>query len=82
MNQLDINNINRMSPYGVRIEDGEYWFHGYEQQKLYVIRTALIMDEDTETYVAIIVQKNNPLLETILERFENQVGLFKEEKPL
>jgi hypothetical protein len=165
MNQLDINNINRMSPYGVRIEDGEYWFHtdydivyaiefepedvfdiapaywfgianrshkaspndpkvratiiciieeffrvnpdillymcdsaddqqsmrnrlflrwfhGYEQQKLYVIRTALIMDEDTETYVAIIVQKNNPLLETILERFEDQVGLFKEDKPL
>lgn len=40
------------------------------------------MDEDTETYVAIIVQKNNPLLETILERFENQVGLFKEDKPL
>ena len=32
MNQLDINNINRMSPYGVRIEDGEYWFHGYENK--------------------------------------------------
>jgi hypothetical protein len=57
------------------------WFNGYEQQKLYVIRTAKILDEDTETYVAIIVQRNNPQLESILKQFDEQTALFRENKP-
>ncbi len=57
------------------------WFNGYEQQKQYVIRTAMIIDEGIETYVAIIIQSNNPQLQSILQQFEEQTALFRENKP-
>lgn len=57
------------------------WFNGYEQQKQYVIRTAKILDEGIETYVAIIIQKSNPQLEYILQQFDEQTALFRDNKP-
>ena len=163
MNALDVNEINRLAPYGVRIEDGKFrfhtdhdiayvvefepepvfeevlaywfgianrsgksspndpkvratmiciieeffsknpdillymcdsaddqqamrnrlfirWFNGYEQQQKYYIKTALVVDDGIETYVAMIVQKSNPNLHSIIEQFENQIEMFKENK--
>jgi len=164
MIELDVNKINQSSPYGVRIQDGKYWFHtdydivyvvefeaedvfspipaywfgvvnrsnlpspndskvratiiciieeffrlnpeillymcdsadeqqamrnrlfmrwfnGYEQQKLYVIRTAKVMDDGIETYVAMILHKLNPKLDAILEQFDEQIAMFTDNKP-
>ena len=57
------------------------WFKGYEQQTKYHISTACILDEGIETYVALIIQKTNPHIDTIIEQFESQIALFKENKP-
>lgn len=57
------------------------WFNGYEQQKQYVIRIVKIMDEGAETYVALIVQRSNPMLDDIMKQFDEQTELFKENKP-
>jgi len=57
------------------------WFNGYEQQKQYVIRTAMIIDEGVETYVAIVLQRSNPQLDAILAQFDAQISMFRENKP-
>ena len=57
------------------------WFSGYEQQKQYVIQTAQIIDEGIESYVALIIQRSNPYLETILQEFNDQIKLFQSNKP-
>ena len=57
------------------------WFNGYDQQKLYAIETAMILDENIETYVAIIIQRSNPHLDSILEQFHKQIEMFQENKP-
>ena len=40
-----------------------------------------VLDEGIETYVAIIIQKSNPQLATIIEQFDSQIALFKDNKP-
>ena len=57
------------------------WFNGYEQQQKYCIHTAFIVDEGIETYVALIVQRSNPHLDTIIAQFDEQTMMFKENKP-
>jgi hypothetical protein len=56
------------------------WFNGYEQQKKYTIRTALLNDEGIEFYIAIIMQRSNPQYEEILMLFDNEIASFKELK--
>ena len=56
------------------------WFNGYEQRQKYCIETAVILDEGMETYVAILVQRSNPKLDDILQMFDAQVKLFRENK--
>ena len=41
----------------------------------------MIIDEGIETYVAIIMQSNNPQRQSILQQFEEQTALFRENKP-
>lgn len=57
------------------------WFNGYEQQKQFVIRTAKILDEGIETYVAMIVQRSNPQLDYIIQQFDEQTAQFRDNKP-
>ena len=61
------------------------WFNGYEQQKRYVIKTTEVKGVDSEgkprkEYVALIVPRVHPLLDEIIERFEEEVQMFNDNK--
>ena len=56
------------------------WFNAYEQKKKYVIRTAVVIDEDTSNYVALIVPNAHPLLSDILSTFDNEISMFQNNK--
>lgn len=53
------------------------WFTGTEQSKQYFIKTANILDEQVENFIAIIVPKNHPYLEDIINRFDMEIAMFK-----
>ena len=57
------------------------WFSEYEFSDLYFIKVAEIEVEETMNFAAVIVQKNNPELEQIVNDFDNFVSFFKQ-KPL
>lgn len=57
------------------------WFNGYEQQQKYDIRTALLEEDDIETYVALIIQRSHPQYREIIELFDTEIEAFKESKP-
>ena len=58
------------------------WFNGAEQQKHYVARSIEMRgEENRKEYVALIVQRSNPLLEEILAVFDRETALFNEMKP-
>lgn len=54
------------------------WFNSYERNADYVIKVEKIVAEGIENYTAIIVQKSNPKLETILSEFEEFVDFFRQ----
>lgn len=61
------------------------WFNGYEQQKRYVIKSTEVKGVDPEgkprkEYVALIVLRVHPLLDEIIERFEEEVQMFNDNK--
>ena len=61
------------------------WFNGYEQQKRYVIKSTVVKGVDPEgkprkEYVALIVPRVHPLLDEIIERFEEEVQMFNDNK--
>lgn len=58
------------------------WFNGAEQQKYYVARSVEIRGEkNRKEYVALIVQRSNPLLDEILSTFDEETALFNQMKP-
>lgn len=62
------------------------WFNGYEQQKRYLIKSTEVKSIDVEgnpskEYVALIVQRKHPLLAEIVQRFDEEVQLFNDNKP-
>ncbi|MBQ1696896.1 MAG: hypothetical protein II075_03335 [Bacteroidales bacterium] len=57
------------------------WFNGAKQREQYVIRTNEVRGENRNEYVAMIVQRNNPLLDDIIRRYESDVAMFNELKP-
>ena len=62
------------------------WFNGYEQQKRYLIKSTEVKGVDAEgkpskEYVALIVQRKHPLLEEIVQRFDEEVQMFNDNKP-
>lgn len=63
------------------------WFNGAEQQKKYVIKAAEVksVGPDGETrseYVALIVPCVHPLLDEIVERFDEEIQMFNDNKPI
>ncbi len=63
-----------------------HWFNGYEQQQKYVIRTAEVPgidsdDKPTYEYVAILVPRTHPQLQTVIDLFEEQIAMFCANKP-
>lgn len=54
------------------------WFKTYAQSGDFQIRIAEIMAEGIPNYVALIVQKSNPELQSIVEKFDAFVSFFHE----
>ena len=62
------------------------WFNGYEQQKIYAIKTYDVRSTDaegkpTKEYVALIIQRTNPRLDEIIACFDREIAMFNEFKP-
>ena len=55
------------------------WFNGYEQQKKYAIRTAVLKDEGIR-YIALIIQRSHPQFEEITNLFDTEIAMFQENK--
>ncbi len=61
------------------------WFNGYEQQQKYVLKTADVKGigsngESIEEYIALIVQRSHPQVESIVQAFEDEVQMFNDNK--
>ena len=54
------------------------WFSEYEHSDHYYIKVAEIIAEKVSNFAAVIVQKNNPELERIINDFDNFVGFFQQ----
>ena len=58
------------------------WFNGYEQRQHYYIKAVEVKGEDnTNDYVALIVQRTHPQFDEIVARFDSEVAMFNEFKP-
>lgn len=54
------------------------WFNNAEFKNHFHISTVMICAEGINNYAAMIVQKSNPNLQTIIDDFENFVGLLSD----
>lgn len=57
------------------------WFNAYGAQKEYYTRSEVVMDEGEENYIAIIVKRSHPQLQTIIDLFDEQITIFRSNKP-
>ncbi|MBO5616299.1 MAG: hypothetical protein J5932_09350 [Prevotella sp.] len=56
------------------------WFSGERQSDMFCIRTAVINDEGTDNFIALIVPRNHKYLKEILNSFEEETSVFRESK--
>ena len=56
------------------------WFNNSDIGHRFVIKTAILKDENVDNYIAIIVEKANPHCAEVIASFEEQVKLFRENK--
>lgn len=52
-------------------------FNTYSQRDNYILKTVEVMDGNTANFAAIIVQKSNPRLNTILSEFDETVSMLQ-----
>jgi hypothetical protein len=52
------------------------WFNEYDKRERFCVKVSVLRDEDVDNYIALIVQKNNPKLKSILQDFDDFVGFF------
>lgn len=57
------------------------WFTGAEQRKQFFIKTAQVMDEGAENFIAIIVPRHHPYLNEIIAYFDAEIAMFQTNKP-
>jgi len=57
------------------------WFNAYARQQDFYIRTEMVVDEGEENYIALIVQRSHPQLQTIITTFDMVIEQFKANKP-
>lgn len=53
------------------------WFKEYEHSDKYFIKVSTIIAESVTNYTAVIVEKTNPQLETIIKDFDEFIGFFQ-----
>lgn len=57
------------------------WFNAYDLKKSFYIQSAMVVDEDIPTYVAMIIQRSNPDFDEIVGLFKKEIEMFQEHKP-
>ena len=57
------------------------WFTGARQSEFYFIKTALIVDDQMENFIAIIVPRQHPNLSDIIAHFDEEIAMFQTVKP-
>lgn len=57
------------------------WFAGEEQSKHFFIKTAIVIDEGMENFIAIIVPRHHPYLEAVIVHFDEEIAMFRANKP-
>ena len=57
------------------------WFNVYGQQAEYYTRTEMIKDGDEEDFIAIIVKRSHPQLQSIIKIFDDEITMFRMHKP-
>lgn len=57
------------------------WFNAYGQQEEYYTRTEIVKDETEENYIAMIVKRSHPQLQSIISVFDEQIAMFRSNKP-
>jgi hypothetical protein len=63
------------------------WFNGYKQQQKYVIKATDVNSTDSKgkpskDYVALIIQRTHPVLNEIIQRFDEEIQMFNDYKPV
>ncbi len=58
-----------------------HWFNAYGQQADYYTCTEMVKDGDEENYIALIVKRDHPQLQTIIDVFNKQIEMFRANKP-
>lgn len=57
------------------------WFNDYEKNSEFLIRAAVIQDEEVDNYVGIIIPQSNPKIDTYIAEFDEFVQFFQQ-KPM
>lgn len=58
-----------------------HWFNAYGQQAEYYTCTEMVKDGDEENYIALIVKRDHPQLQIIIDVFNKQIAMFRANKP-
>lgn len=58
------------------------WFNVYGQQAEYFTRTEMVKDGDEENYIALIVKRSHPMLQEIIEMYDEEIAMVVKNKPL
>lgn len=54
------------------------WFQEYTFHDRFYVKVSVLKDEESDNYIALIVQKNNPSLDSIKQTFDNFIGFFSQ----
>lgn len=57
------------------------WFAGEEQSKHFCLKTATVIDEGIENFIAMIVPRHHPYLDAIIAQFDEEIAMFRDNKP-
>lgn len=57
------------------------WFTGEGQSKFFCLKTATVMDDGIENFIAMIVPRHHPYLNIIIAQFDEEIAMFRENKP-
>lgn len=52
------------------------WFNDYVFAERYYVKVSVLRDDEIDNYIALIVQKSNPKLESIIQDFDEFIGFL------
>lgn len=54
------------------------WFNEYKNRENFYVKVSVLRDDEVDNYIALIVQKSNPRLASIIKDFDEFVGFFSQ----